>query len=501
MSFLALDIHTAYLIVGFLYLLLPSFAWMVLREQRTLQVNLWCGGGFLLGSGLVLISFRDILSLRVFIVVSAVLVTVSVLLRIQSLCLDLDKPWRWRWLLLTWIVWFLIFVGLHLGLQNYVLRAQFMSIVAASCFFYIARLAWQIGHIERSQSAKLIGSVYFLVASASVVRCFNLMHKTGSTDLLQETESSQILAVAFLLSSIVGHFGYVGLALDRAKRREIKAVENRVRDEETLRLGKQIAQLDRQRSLGELSASLGHELNQPLAAILTNAQVAKRGLLKGSFGTHQLDELLDKIVYNTQRASQIIERIRDFIRPSDSRHEPVDLNQVVSEVFGLIADEAKKREVSFVLSLADQPVLVMGDSIQFSQIVLNVFRNAIDALIQTEKRQVSVVCCRQGDRAVIQVRDNGPGFTSETLQQIGMPFFTTKPNGLGMGISISRTIAMQHAGLLMFSNVDAADGGGALVTLNLPILTRTLDSVSTQPVEGLTTSGLNKRERDTDRVV
>ena len=145
-----------------------------------------------------------------------------------------------------------------------------------------------------------------------------------------------------------------------------------------LRLGKQIAHLDRQRSLGELSASLGHELNQPLTAILTNTQVAKRGLLKGSFNSQQLDELLDKIAYNTLRASQIIQRIRDFIRPSDSRCEPVDLNLVLSEVAGLVADEVKKREVSLVVTLADKPVLVMGDSIQFSQIVLNVFRNAID---------------------------------------------------------------------------------------------------------------------------
>jgi signal transduction histidine kinase len=470
MTLPTVDLSTAYLIVGFLYLFLPTFAWVVLRELRTLQVNLWCGGGLLLGSGLVLISFRDILPLKEFIVVSAGLFMVSALLRVQSLCLDLEKPWCWRWLLLGFCLWFMIFLWLHLGLQNYVLRAQFMSIVAASCFFYIARLAWEVGRMECSQSAHWIGSAYFIVALAAVARCFNLMYNNGGTDLLQETESTQILAFAFLLSSVVGHFGYVGLALDRSKRREIKVAEERARDEEFLRLGKQIAQLDRQRSLGELSASLGHELNQPLAAILTNAQVAKRGLLKGSFGTHQLDELLDKIVYNTQRASQIIERIRDFIRPSASRREPVDLNKVVYEVSGLIADEAKKREVNFILTLADQPVLVMGDPIQFSQIVLNVFRNAIDALMQVEKRQFTVVSSRRGDRAVIEVRDNGPGFTPETLQQIGMPFFTTKPNGLGMGLSISRTIAVQHGGMLLFSNVDAEYGGGAQVTLNLPFL-------------------------------
>jgi C4-dicarboxylate-specific signal transduction histidine kinase len=150
--------------------------------------------------------------------------------------------------------------------------------------------------------------------------------------------------------------------------------------------------------------------------------------------------------------------------------------------------------------LADQPVLVMGDPIQFSQIVLNVFRNAIDALIQVEKRQFTVVCSRRGDRAVIEVRDKGPGFTPETLQQIGMPFFTTKSNGLGMGLSISRTIAVQHGGMLLFSNVDAEYGGGAQVTLNLPFLIRPLNTLPAETIEGVVASSLKKRERDIGRV-
>ncbi len=108
---------------------------------------------------------------------------------------------------------------------------------------------------------------------------------------------------------MIGHFGYVGLVMDRSRRRELKAAAALARDEERRRLGEQIAQLDRQRSLGELSASLGHELNEPLTAILTNAQAAKRGLEYGRFDALQLTEFFDKIVNNTQRASQTIERI------------------------------------------------------------------------------------------------------------------------------------------------------------------------------------------------
>jgi len=222
--------------------------------------------------------------------------------------------------------------------------------------------------------------------------------------------------------------------------------------------------------LGELAASLGHELNQPLTAILTNAQVAKRGLQSGRFDTGQHTEFLDKIVHNTQRASQIIERIRSFIRPSASRSEPVDLNLIVREVAGLVADEARSTKVRFVFSNNTEQMLVTGDSIQLSQIVLNAFRNAIEALKHTTQREIRVSCRYSNARVILRIRDTGPGLTPEALEQAGTPFFTTKTTGLGMGISISRSIAMQHGGTLILSNADTQSGGGAIVELNLPAL-------------------------------
>src|SRR5574343_562062 len=211
MSFVTLDLRTAFSIIGFLYLFLPAFAWTVLREQRTLQVNLWCGGGFLLGSGLVLVSVRTIVPENVFMLVTAVLVLVSSVLRAQSLCLDLERPWPWHGLILTLSFCFLILLWLHFGLRNYILRAQFMSMILAGLFFHIASTAWRIGRIERSQNAHWIGSVYCLVALALVFRFLDLIGKAPDSPLPQYMENTQVLAIALLLSSIVGHFGYVGL--------------------------------------------------------------------------------------------------------------------------------------------------------------------------------------------------------------------------------------------------------------------------------------------------
>jgi len=268
-----------------------------------------------------------------------------------------------------------------------------------------------------------------------------------------------LLTLSVLLSAVVGHFGYVGLALDRSNRREILSAKEQARSEENLRLRAHIAQLDRQRSLDEMSAALGHELNQPLTAILSNAQVAKRGLALGRFQPSQLTDVLDKIIANTQRASQIIERTRGFIRPGTMRREPVDLVLVTSEVAALVDDEALSHKVTLYLPPAQSSLRVTADPIQLSQIILNVLRIAIQALDQVAQREIRVELVAEGARVLLRFRDSGPGFTPASLTRAGTPFFTTKADGLGMGLTISRSIAEQHGGTLTLAN---AEGGGAV---------------------------------------
>jgi C4-dicarboxylate-specific signal transduction histidine kinase len=148
----------------------------------------------------------------------------------------------------------------------------------------------------------------------------------------------------------------------------------------------------------------------------------------------------------------------------------VDLNRTVHEVAELIAAEARSRQVKLVFAEPAAPVLVAGDPIQLSQIVLNVLRNAIEALQQVVHREIHIASTRADGRVILQIRDSGPGLAAEVLAQVGSPFFTTKPSGLGMGISISRSIAQQHGGTLTLAN---AESGGARVTLDLPALPAT----------------------------
>ncbi|MBF0256361.1 MAG: hypothetical protein HQL47_07845 [Gammaproteobacteria bacterium] len=462
------DRPTAFLIVGILYGLLPIITWLVLARQRSSAVAFWCGGGLLLAAASILVGLQGMISDWVSVAIAFLLTMLSHFSRIQALRLDLGRPWQWRWMLLLTLLLWLIMAGIHWGLQNPLGRAQFVSVVFAVCFIYIALLAREIGQAEQSASARWIAWVYGLVAFAFLIRLVELTLKgSPQVSLSQFGYSSTLLTLTLLLSAVVGHFGYVGLALDRSMRRELAAAAEQARREENQRLGEQIAQLDRQRSLGAMSASLGHELNQPLTAILANAQVAKRGLAKQHYEPAQLTEFLNKIITNTQRASDIIERIRGFIRPVASMREPVDLAAVVAEVAALVADERQGQRVQLRLPPRDSGLQVSGDPIQLSQIILNILRNSLQVLPQVAQREIRVELQRSGERALVKIQDSGPGFAAEVLSQAGTPFFTTKADGLGMGLNISRTIAEQHGGSLSLAN---GPTGGALLILDLPAL-------------------------------
>ncbi|MBK9439807.1 MAG: GHKL domain-containing protein [Comamonadaceae bacterium] len=464
------DIRTAFSIVGLLYLLLPSITWLALVRQRSLSIDLWCGGGLLVGVATLMISRYGLAPGWITLQLSSLLLLASHFFRIQSLRIDLGMPWPLGRMVLAVGVLFLVFMWLDVGLQQPIWRAQYNSTLGAGLLLYLAMLAWRIGREEQSPNARWIAITYGLVSVAFVIRVLTLGEQ-HSTTVVTHGIGSQMIALTTLLGSVIGHFGYVGLALDRAMRREVKAATSQARDEERHHLGHQIAQLDRQRSLGELSASLGHELNQPLTAILTNTQVAKRGLQAGRFDSAQVVEFLDKIVHNTQRASQIIERIRNFIRPSDARSEAVNVNHVVREVLALVADEAHSRKVAIAVTAPAQPLMVSGDPIALSQIVLNAVRNAMEALATAPVRKIMVYCSSADARVSLRITDTGPGFTTDALAQAGAPFFTTKATGLGLGLAISRSIAQHYGGTLTLSN--AFDGAGAVVELTLPALDQT----------------------------
>lgn len=250
-----------------------------------------------------------------------------------------------------------------------------------------------------------------------------------------------------------------GVLLDVGERKRIENEAERHRAE--------LAHLARVASLGELSSSIAHELNQPLGAILSNAQAALLHLDETPPDCAQLREILGDIVRHDRRASEVIKRMHAMLRRDGTHMAPLDLRQVVVDVLGLMRSELIERQVTCVTDLGAAPAPVLGDRVQLQQVLINLVVNACDAMAQQppERRRLAIAIADDGGVIHCDVLDQGPGIPTADRERIFDPFVSTKPHGLGMGLSICRTIVAAHAGTL---DVHDHPAGGACLRLLLP---------------------------------
>ena len=227
-----------------------------------------------------------------------------------------------------------------------------------------------------------------------------------------------------------------------------------------------LAHVARVSSLGELTATLAHELNQPLAAILSDAQTAIRLLDRDQPDVPQVREVLRDIVADDRRASAIIQRLRDMMRRGSAARERVDLCRVVREVREIMRGGLSLRGITVVPDFAADLPAVMADRIQIQQVVVNLVTNAMQAMDGlTTARLTLGVRGRDDGWQVVSVADTGPGIAASALDTMFEPFTSSRPGGLGMGLSISRSIVEAHGGKIWGEN---RPDGGAVVGFGLP---------------------------------
>jgi C4-dicarboxylate-specific signal transduction histidine kinase len=217
----------------------------------------------------------------------------------------------------------------------------------------------------------------------------------------------------------------------------------------------EITHLNRVSAMGELTASLAHELNQPLAAILSNAQAAGRFLGGESPDLAQVRECLTDIVADDKRAGEVITRIRGLLKQRASQPSLVDLNEVVSDTIRLLGNDAMLRNVSVKVEPFPGLPAVLGDRIQLYQLALNLIMNGLDAVAERSPgdRWVLVRTAEAGGGGVeLTVEDSGNGVAASDLARVFEPFFSTKQEGLGIGLSISRSIVQVHGGKIWAEN-------------------------------------------------
>ncbi len=221
---------------------------------------------------------------------------------------------------------------------------------------------------------------------------------------------------------------------------------------------RELAHLSRVAALGELSGALAHELNQPLAAILANTRAAQRMMSADQPDMPELREILDDIASDDRRAGEVISRLRSLLKKGQLQPRPVKLEDIVGEILSLLHSDLIERRVSVATQLAPALPPVLGDRVQLQQVLLNLILNACDSMADKEPGdRLVTIATRLTARGVVQlsVSDQGIGISEARLEQIFEPFVTTKENGLGLGLAISRSIIMAHGGRLWaVNNVD-----------------------------------------------
>ena len=279
-----------------------------------------------------------------------------------------------------------------------------------------------------------------------------------------------------------GRFEFVGAVTDITERKQAEVALQLAQAE--------LAHVARVTTLGELTASIAHEINQPLTAVVNNANAGLRWLSGDSPDLNEAREAIRRIIRDGNRAGDVISRMRALFKKAPATREPFDLNDAIREVVVLTQNEVQRNRVSLQTQLANDLPLILGDRVQLQQVVLNLLINAIEAmsvigegrrelLVSSQKvneipnesgaeaRERQALAEAASSRVLVLVRDSGPGLDPKTLDRLFTAFYTTKPQGLGMGLAISRSIIEAHGGELQAT---PNDGPGATFRFTLPIL-------------------------------
>ncbi len=268
--------------------------------------------------------------------------------------------------------------------------------------------------------------------------------------------------IASVVAVLLIQAGLITVLLREHRRRKFAEVQARQRMAE-------LAHVNRFSTAGELTASIAHEINQPLGAILTNAETADAILKSPSPDIAELKDIVKDILQDDRRASEVIRRMRSLLKKAPFELKNLDFNDLVRETVEFLSSLAVGRKVELVSVITPDALPILGDRIQLQQVILNLVVNGIDAMkdTPTENRIISIRTSRVEKFAELSVSDRGPGIPEDKLKEVFEPFFTSKAEGMGMGLSIARTIIEAHHGLIWAKN---RDHGGASFRIRLPLV-------------------------------
>jgi len=345
-------------------------------------------------------------------------------------------------------------VSYPIGTPNpWVIVAQASNLLLALYVVMILVTAIRTGGKQSRQNAIIICGGWLIFISLMVAAAIVMTLNAGRTPFIGTP--SFIFVIAAMSYQLTSNLFDADRLAGQLHARELANLLDQV---ELSERRKQVTHLSRVTMLGELTGALAHELNQPLAAILSNAQAAQRMLGRDPSDFSEIHAILGDIVANDRRAGEIIRRLRAMVRRESESRQAVDLNDVIHESLQLMEQELRNRGVAVDTSLASDLPAVEADPIQIEQVLLNLIINACEAMACCDRPRVTICSEAAGPYVRVRVRDCGPGVPQAGLAHIFEPFQTTKPTGLGLGLAICRTIVESHMGRLWVEDAEVPPG-------------------------------------------
>ena len=466
-----MDTPTLFLLTSLMLVILPIALWVTVgpNARQRAYVRFWCLGGLVLGLGTCLVGLRNIAPGFVTISLGNTLVLLGLLIGWQSLRGMVNEP------PVSWLTLFgLASAGVlaiewarSTGVIPWPLIAYPILLVVAGISVWQSAL---IARTQHSAAAWWLMVGYLLPGVTLAIQLAIFLSRLALPTAPYPAQLAPVIGVMMVFLAVISNFAFLGIMLERKARQQADEIKRAEREAVLREFSARLSRQDSLRSLGALSGALAHELTQPLTAILSNAELAEAGLKRGGQNAEeqaeQQAELVQGILRSARRGTAIVQRIRQRLQPVAPVLGPVDLFWVSADVIDLMAPLMKTHQVVLVRPMPDTPMLVSGDSIELSQVLVILLTNVIEACGASALRPIEITLQVNAGRASWSVRDYGPGFSSEALASATEALFTTKPGGLGLGLEIATTIVRQHHGALTLAN---APGGGAIVVIDLPL--------------------------------
>ena len=463
-----LDLATSYRVSALLFLLMSITTWLVLWRSRTAALRVWCLAGVAAFASIWLITLRGAIHDHWTYTLTQPLLFASYLLYAQALRMDMARGWSWRALAVVvlfyaWILW--------LGFEHRQSWSMGVVVRLANSASLLA-LTWSALSLARHERSR---NSYFLVFGFALFTLGMLVNAVltwlGHARLyaMQQSVMSHVLGGLSLLTMLMVYVGYLGLALERTQRLNKEWRQSQWQAQQWREQAQALILLDRQRTLAVLANSLGHGIVQPLTATRLNVQLAERmaPLASASGQTEVVDALLQQTMDGLQRSAVMVERIRGFLRPVPSSPATLTLQSVLQDAHDLLRQELMQRGIALRMRTPTQPVRVQAEALPLTQALVQVMRNAMDAVHGQPQKQITLDLSFASQKACIEVTDSGPGLPPTLLAQasVGAQPVVDRLNGLGL--YMTQGILSQFSGQLQLDNLP---GAGACVRLILPLV-------------------------------